>query len=198
MRAVITATFFWYVSAGFFFATFTLFMLRELGMSPSLMGVIISIGGVSALIGSLLARPMTKAFGYGPAIVLAFVISTVGTLMLIPAALFRDWAILFMVMQQLLGDAGIMVFTVLAVSLQQQLLPEDELARANGFNQVVNGVGMTGSILMAGLVAETLGVTTTVIIGASISAIAVGPLLTRHLLGLKEKPERTAVAAEQA
>jgi hypothetical protein len=30
MRAILTATFFWYISAGFFFATFTLFMLREL------------------------------------------------------------------------------------------------------------------------------------------------------------------------
>jgi MFS family permease len=191
MRAILTATFFWYIAAGFFFATFTLFMLRELGMSPSLMGVIISVGGISALAGTALARPMTKAFGYGPAIILAFVISTMGTLMLIPAALFRDWAVLFMVMQQLLGDAGLMVFTILSVSLQQRLLLDDQLARANGFNQVVNGVGMTGSILIAGWVAETIGVVNTVIIGACISAVAVLPLITPHLLGLKEKPPKT-------
>ena len=190
MRAILTATFFWYVAAGFFFATFTLFMLRELGMSPSLMGVIISVGGISALLGTACARPLTKAFGYGPAIVLAFVIGTAGTLMLIPAALFRDWAILFMVIQQMLGDMGMMVFTILAVSLQQRLLPENEMARANGFNQVVNGVGMTASILIAGWVAETVGVINTVIIGASISAVAVLPLLTPHLLSLKEKPPK--------
>jgi len=191
MRAILTATFFWYISAGFFFATFTLFMLRELQMSPSLMGVIISMGGVSALIGTAFARPMSKAFGYGPAIVLSFVIGTASTLMLIPAALFREWAVLFMVFQQLLGDAGLMVFTILAVSLQQRLLPDDQMARANGFNQVVNGAGMTVSILAAGWVAETIGVVNTVIVGACISAVAVLPLLTPHLLELKEKPPKT-------
>ncbi len=192
MRAILTATFFWYISAGFFFATFTLFMLRELGMSPSLMGVIISVGGISALAGTACAQPMTRAFGYGPAIVLSFVISTMGTLMLIPAALLPDWAVLFMVCQQLLGDAGLMVFTILSVSLQQRLLPDDQLARANGFNQVVNGAGMTASILLAGWVAESIGVVNTVIIGSGISAVAILPLITPHLLALKEKPPKSA------
>jgi len=97
-----------------------------------------------------MARPMAKAVGYGPAIVLAFSISVAGLLMLIPAAAFKQWSIVFLVAQQFLGDFGLMIFTILAVSLQQKLLPEDQLARANGFNQVVNGAGMTGSILIAG------------------------------------------------
>ncbi len=188
MRAIITATFFWYVSAGFFFATFALFMLRDLGMTPTLMGVIISVGGASALAGSLVAQPLSRALGYGPAIVAAFAASVAGLLMLIPAAAFKEWAVLFMVLQQLLGDAGIMVFTILAVSLQQRLLPEDQLARANGFNQVVNGLAMTASILAAGWVAETVGVSNTVIIGAGVSLIGIAPLLTQHLLSIKEKP----------
>jgi hypothetical protein len=93
-----------------------------------------------------------------------------------------------MVLRQLLGDAGMMVFTLLSVSLQQQLLPEDQLARANGFNQVVNGFGMMVSILNAGRVAQMIGVSSAVIIGACISSIGVIPLLTRHLLSIKEKP----------
>jgi MFS family permease len=188
MRAIITATFFWYISAGFFFATFTLFMLRVLGMSPTLMGIIISVGGAAALLGSLMARPLSKAIGYGPAIFVAFGAGVVGLLMLIPAAAFPEWSILFMVLQQIFGDAGMMIFTILAVSLQQRLLPEDQLARANGFNQVVNGLAMTVSILAAGWVAETVGVANTVIIGAGVSLIGIIPLLTRHLLGVKEKP----------
>ena len=93
-----------------------------------------------------------------------------------------------MVLQQLLGDAGMMVFTILSISLQQQLLPEDQLARANGFNQVVNGFGMTVSSLTAGRVAEMIGLSSTAIIGACISLIGVIPLLARHLLSFKEKP----------
>ena len=189
MRAIITATAFWYISAGFFFATLMVFLLRDLGLSPSVLGVVISVGGLSALLGSLMARRLARMVGYGPAIVLAFCISTLGLLMLIPAAAFKAWAIPFLVAQQFLGDFGIMIFTVLAVSLQQKLLPEDQLARANGFNQVVNGAGMTVSILAAGWIAETIGVSNTVMLGSGIAVLGIGPLLTRHLLSIREEPE---------
>ena len=106
----------------------------------------------------------------------------------LPGHMGSDWWGLLWWLQQLLGDAGMMVFTILSVSLQQRLLPEDQLARANGFNQVVNGFGMTMSILTAGLVAEAIGVSSTVTTGACISAFGIIPLLTRHLLSIKEKP----------
>lgn len=188
MRAIITATAFWYVSAGFFFATLMVFLLRVLELNPAVIGVVISVGGASALLGSLTARPLAKLIGYGPALVTGFCISVLGLLMLIPAAAFKAWAIPFLVAQQFLGDFGIMMFTILAVSLQQKLLPEDELARANGFNQVVNGLGMTVSILIAGWVAETIGVANTVMLGAGIGLIGICPLMTRHLLGIREEP----------
>ena len=114
--------------------------------------------------------------------------------MLIPAAAFKEWSIVFLVAQQFLGDFGMMIFTILAVSLQQKLLPEDQLARANGFNQVVNGAGMTVSILIAGWVAETIGVTNTVMLGAGIGVVGILPLLTRHLFGIREEPEDQAGA----
>ncbi len=188
MRAIITGNFFWYISAGFFFATLMVFLLRDLHMAPSVIGVMISVGGFSALLGSLCARPLAKAIGYGPAIIAGFCFSVVGLLMLIPAAAFKEWALLFLVAQQFFGDFGIMIYTILAVSLQQKLLPEDELARANGFNQVVNGVGMTLAILIAGWVAETIGVSNTVMLGAGIAVLGIAPLLTPHLLSIREEP----------
>jgi len=159
-----------------------------LHMAPSVVGIMISVGGFSALLGSLCARPLAKAIGYGPAIVAGFCFSVVGLLMLVPAALFKDWALLFLVLQQFLGDFGIMMFMILSVSLQQKLLPEEELARANGFNQVVSGLGMTISILIAGWVAETIGVSNTVMLGACIAVIGIIPLLTPHLLGIRDEP----------
>jgi len=196
MRAIITGNVFWYIAAGFFFATLMVFLMRDLKMSPSVIGVMISVGGVSALIGSFVARPFAKLVGYGPAIVLGFCLSVVGLLMLIPAAAFKEWALLFLVLQQFLGDFGIMIYTILAVSLQQKLLPEDELARANGFNQVVNGLGMTVSILIAGWVAETIGVSNTVMLGAGIAVLGIPPLLTRHLLSIREEPAEHAPPAQ--
>lgn len=108
--------------------------------------------------------------------------------MLIPAAAFKEWSLLFLGAQQFLGDFGFMIYMVLSVSLQQKLLPEEELARANGFNQVTTGVAMTVSILTAGWVAETIGVSNTVILGASIAVLGLAPLLTRRLLSIRDEP----------
>jgi hypothetical protein len=47
---------------------------------------------------------------------------------------------------------------------------------------------MTGSILIAGWVAETIGVANTVILGAGIGVIGIGPLMTPHLLGIRKEP----------
>lgn len=199
LRAIQMAVAVYFIAAGFFFALFMIFMLRELKLSPAVVGGIISVGGASALLGSLVARPLAKRIGFGPALVSGFVLSVAGVLLLIPAAYFEGWsAVPFMIGQQLLGDAGIMVFMILATSLQQKLLPEDEIARANGLNQAVQGGGMMVAILVAGAMAEAIGVRYAMMIGAGISVLGVVPLLTRHLLAMHEEPQSPASSAEAA
>jgi MFS family permease len=177
-----------YLTAGAFGALYTLFMLNELKLTPSLMGIIISVGGISALLGSLTARPLAKRVGYGPAIVLGFAIALTGMLMLIPAAYAGAWSPVFMVLQQLFGDAGFMIFTILSTSLSQKLLPEHEIARANGFNQAMAGFAMTASILGAGAIAEAIGVRQTIVWASALGTLGLLPLLSRHLLTMREEP----------
>ncbi len=55
LRALLYATVAFYGSAGFFFGLYMLFALRTLGLSASLVGVIISMGGFSGLGGALLS-----------------------------------------------------------------------------------------------------------------------------------------------
>jgi MFS family permease len=188
MRAIIVGAAFWYVSTGFFFATFMVFLMRDLQMTPGLIGLVISVGGASALLGSVIARPLARRVGFGAAILLGFCLSVVGLLMLIPAAAFKQWSLAFLIAQQVFGDCGIMIYTILAVSLQQKLLREDELARANGFNQVVNGAGMTLSILFAGAIAEAIGVPNTVMLGAGIAVLGIAPLMSPALLRIRQEP----------
>ncbi|HVY87875.1 MAG TPA: MFS transporter [Hyphomonadaceae bacterium] len=192
------SVFVFYLTAGAFGALYTIFMLKVVGLTPSAMGAIISVGGISALVGSVTARPLAQRIGFGPALVTGFAIALGGMLMLIPAAYSGPWAPLFMVFQQLLGDAGFMIFTILATSLSQKLLPEHEIARANGFSQVVAGIAMTISILGAGLIAEVIGVRTTVAWAAGLGALGLLPLLSKHLFALREEPEVKAELTPEA
>jgi len=47
---------------------------------------------------------------------------------------------------------------------------------------------MTVSILTAGWVAETIGVSNTAILGAGIAVLGVPPLLTRRILSIRGEP----------
>jgi dipeptide/tripeptide permease len=47
---------------------------------------------------------------------------------------------------------------------------------------------MTVSILLAGWIAETIGVANTVMLGAGIAVLGIAPLMTRHLLSIREEP----------
>jgi len=178
-----------YLTAGSFAALYTLFMLRELGLTPSIMGAIISVGGLSALLGTVVARPLAKRIGFGPAITAGFGIAVSGMLMLVPAAYAGGaWSIVFMVAQQLLGDAGFMIFMILSTSLSQKLLPETEIARANGFNQAMSGIMMTISILGSGAIAEAIGVRMTIVGSAILGTLGMLPLFAPALLRMKEEP----------
>ena len=93
---------------------------------------------------------------------------------------------------QALGDAGFMIFSILSTSLTQKLLPEDKIARANGFGQVMSGVAMTASILGAGAIAEVLGVKATKAWAAGLGTLGLLPLLTPALWTVRDEPEETA------
>lgn len=188
LRAITLALGVFYLAAGAFGALYTIFMLRDAGLSPTGMGLIISVGGVSALIGSFVARPLADKIGFGPAVVFGFGIALCGMLMLIPATMLPAYAPYFLVAQQLLGDAGFMIFMILQTSLSQTLLPEHEIARANGFNQVLSGLAMTVSILAWGALGEIIGVSTAIAAAAGLGALGILPLLTPALLKLQQLP----------
>ena len=54
---------------GIFAALYTVFALKTLGLSPATLGLIISVGGIGALFGALLAGRLSKRLGLGSAMI---------------------------------------------------------------------------------------------------------------------------------
>lgn len=188
LRAILFATMMFHLSGGFFFGLYMLFALRELHLSASLLGIIISMGGVSALGGALMAKTVSRWLGFGPAIVATFAMGMAGNALLLPAALWPQAGAPLLFAQQLLSDGAYMAHIILAMSLRQSLLAKDRFARANGMFQAVGGVAMTVTTLASGLVAEWLGVRTGVMVGAGLALAAILPLLSPALLAMREAP----------
>ncbi len=189
LRALLYATVAFYVSAGFFFGLYMLFALRTLGLSASLVGIIISMGGVSGLAGALLARRLSNWLGFGPAIVATFACGMFGSALLLPAAIWPKAGAPLLFVQQLTSDGFFMAHMILATSLRQKLLPSTQIARANGLFQAIGGLGLTVTTLLAGAIAEVIGVGYAVMLGAVCALLAMFPLLSPALLGIKEEPE---------
>lgn len=143
--------------AGFFSAIYMLFALRTLGLSEAAVGLIISVGGVSALAGAFVAAPLSRTLGYGRAIVVClggWILASV----FVPAAEGQGaLAAPFLVLQQLVGDGFLSAYFILTVSVRQTALEVDVQARTGATFQAVEGIALPVGALIAGPLAEIVG-----------------------------------------
>ncbi|MCW5850762.1 MAG: MFS transporter [Anaerolineae bacterium] len=150
----------------FFGALYGLYVVRDLGLSPATLGVLISLGGVGAFGGSLVAGWAARRFGVGPALVGSRLISVALTLLTPLAASVPAWAVALLAVSQLMGDFASIIYFINEVSLRQTLVPDHLLGRANASMQVmVGGLGPVGA-LVGGMLATALGAQATLFIAA--------------------------------
>ncbi|MFL5296303.1 MAG: MFS transporter [Phenylobacterium sp.] len=160
---------------GFFSALYIAYVLRGLGLSPALLGFGIASGGVGALAGSLMAQPMARWIGVGPAICLGGALSALGTMIILLAPTDTAGAMTALVVSQFLGDAFGVVPLILATSLRQVLLPQSVLGRVGATFRALNGAVLVTGALAGGLLGQTFGMRQTLL--AAIAGLLIGPLL---------------------
>ena len=134
--------------------------------------MIISAGGLGALMGTTWAGRLSRGLGLGPALIVCLGGSRLAGL-LIPLARGPEWlAVTCLVGHQLLGDALLMSYYVLATSLRQAILPQEILGRANATFHVAAGVLLPLGALIAGPIATAAGVRAALWISAVIGLAA--------------------------
>ncbi|HZH26929.1 MAG TPA: MFS transporter [Azospirillaceae bacterium] len=173
---------------GFFFALYMLYTLRTLGLDAGTVGVIIGVGGGGALCGSLIARHMDRIFGLGPAMILALALGQAGSLLIPAAAEAGAFQIPFLVLHQFLGDGFLVAFLIHAVSLRQTLLPTEILGRVNATYHVAAGLLLPVGTLLAGVLADRIGIAAAVWIGVVGGLLAPLALLRPAILQLRRTP----------
>jgi MFS family permease len=188
VRPIVLTLMVWSVAGGFFNALYTLFCLRELGLSEATFGVIIAMGGVGALAGAILARGLARVLGVGRTLLVASAVSVIFTL-LIPlsaSGTSRAMTIGLLIAHQLFSDGFAVAFVILAVTLRQTVLPKSLLGRANAAIHVCTTGVLPISALLAGGLAAVIGTRSAVWVGLVIGLGA--PLFLLPLRHLKEIP----------
>jgi len=173
----------------FFAGLYMLFAIKTLGLSTSLMGVTIAVGGVGALSGALLARMAVARLGPGPAIIAMGMISAVSALLipLAPATLVGGTVVLMI--SQWFGDAFAVAAMVPASTLRQTVFPREVLGRTGAVFHFVTGAMAVVGALVGGVAAEHIGIRPTMWIGAL--GIVAGQLILAFspLRSMRQMPE---------
>ena len=96
----------------FMASLYTLYALRELGLSTTQLGLAIGCGGIGALIGAALAAPAAARWGTRRVLIGSLALTAVMQVF-IPLAPAVPWiAMLFLVAQQVVGDGAMTVYLV--------------------------------------------------------------------------------------
>jgi MFS family permease len=166
-----------YFFGSFIGVLYVLYGLNDLGLSPFVVGVAISLGGVGAFIGAGLVGPTVRRFGIGPTIVRVGIAGGI-LVFLLPLAKGQPPVIAasFLFIGQLFGDTLGMIEDIAILSLRQQITRDQILGRVNATVHVlVDGVAPLGALVGAAL-ALAVGNRDTLLVAA------IGVLLARAWL----------------
>src|SRR5260221_8703157 len=173
-------------------AIFLLYLARDLGFEPSVIGLILAIGGVGALAGAVFAPTLARRIGIGPSLILGALLALVSFLM---RGLFTGpvLAVVPIALAQLVGPFGASLFNVNGPSLRQALTPQHLLGRVNAsYRFLVWGTGPIGALL-GGTPGDLFGLRTALLLSGDAST-ATFPLI----LGPTTRTLRDLPAAETA
>lgn len=176
------------LSWGFFAALYMLFALRELGMDIAVVGVIIGFGGIGAFAGALFGTWVTRALGFGAAL-LVFLVLNMGAGAFVALARGPGWdSIALLVAHQLIGDCFAVAYAIQARSLRQSAMPRKVLGRVAAAQVTMQASMLTLGALAAVPLAEWLGVRgavwTGVLVGmASIVVVLASPVARLRTIG---------------
>jgi MFS family permease len=163
-----------HVAGSFYGVLYTIYLIQELHLSPLLLGVVVSAGGVGALIGSVLASRVIRRLGFGPALIwTAIGASVVGVLTPLAGGPL-PLAVLMVFLPQLIGDGLQTIESVAELSLIQSVVPDRILGRVNATLEVFShGIAYPlGALLAAGL-AGWIGVRGGIAIGWAGMAVSI-------------------------
>jgi len=144
---------------------YMLFLTRELRLEPLVLGLIFAVGGVSSFGGALLAGRVARWIGLGRTLIVSLLLFSL-SLFLVPLASGPFLLRVLMVGAQQLGDGAGTVNQIHESSLIQGRVPDESLGRVAASLRVIGWSAMLLGTVAGGILGETVGPRTTLLIGA--------------------------------
>ncbi|WP_155370060.1 MFS transporter [Catellatospora vulcania] len=141
---------------------------ERLGMSPSLLGLVMGSGAVGSVGGAVVAGRLARRRGHGPAILIATLLSGAAPALLPVVHDQRPVGLALLVVSFFLGGAGLSIANVHMVSLRQAVTPPDTLGRVNASYRFVAWGVMPLGALAGGFLADAAGLRVALVVIAAV------------------------------
>jgi MFS family permease len=189
-----TSNFFGNVS----FAIIIVFLVRELELSPGVIGAALSVGSVGSLVAAVTAMRLSRRFGIGPTTIAMALLFGPATF-LIAFAPAGNAAIPFLVVAQLAFGFSVVVYNIVQVSYRQAICPPQLQGRMNSVMRFIVWGGIPVGSLVGGALGSWVGLRETIVIGGiggtfSVLWIVFSP--QRQLHDMPEPIDEESVAPE--
>jgi MFS family permease len=169
-----------------------LYLTRELGIGPGLLGLIFASGSVGFVVGALLPERAAQRFGLGPAIIGGLLIAALGDLLVPLAGGPVVVVVVILIVAEFFFGLGLTIYEVGQASLRQAVTPDHLQGRMNATMQVVALGTVPLGGLLGGALGEIIGLRMTLIVAALGEMLALAWLLFSPLRSLGQQPETMA------
>ena len=169
-------------------AVLVLHLVRDLGLSPGRVGLLLALGSAGGLVGAAIAPTMSRRLGSGRASTVLMVASGPPALLIALGA--PGWRTGLVVLGLFAVGVCVVAGNVIRGAWRQRYVPTALLARVITSSQFVNYGTMPLAGVTAGWLGATLGVRATIAIMAVVHAVAALAIVASPFRPLRELPLR--------
>ena len=167
---------------------YLLYLNREVGFGPGLLGMIFAVGGLTSLAGAAMAGRSSSFGGLGSALVLSSFLIAAGTFFMPLAASVSIVGAACLVANQLITDPAWTFYDINSVSLRQTITPKRLLGRMNASILFVEFGAMLAGTALGGVLGEVIGLRETLFVAVGGMALSAVWLLFSPVARLRSMP----------
>ncbi|WP_432841869.1 MFS transporter [Dactylosporangium sp. CA-092794] len=154
-------------------AVLILFLARSLHLSPLVIGIVLSVEGIGALLGSAVAARLSRRYGLGRTLIASIVVANLAPLLIPAAGGGAALAAIIVSLALFVNGAGLSIYAIQAISVRQAAVTSDVLGRTNaGYRFAVTGAAAIGAII-GGALGGWIGLRATMLVGALGTLLAI-------------------------
>jgi hypothetical protein len=166
LRPLALRSVFSFFAMGLFFSAYLIYAIRVLRMNTATLGLVIALGGAGALLGAYVAKRL-RGLHAGHVFIVSALIHAMVQGFTPLAAYTHRFATISMGIAQFVGDGAFTVYCLNETTLRQTLVEDNLLGRVNGAMQLASRGVLPLGALVGGELAERIGLTNTIWLGAA-------------------------------